>query len=295
MPRQLKNALSAPTIANLKTPGKYADGSGLAFQIDQRGNRRWILRLTLNGKETMRGLGPYPAVGLKEARKLAAMWTDSARKVRVAERVQRAMEKAVERAPMLDLPTFWEASGRVLAARKGSWSTEKQAIRWRNTLWTYAYSTIGEKPVDEITTGDVMAIIEPIWLSKGETAGRVKSSIEAVLDWAAAHGYRSGDNPAGKHILKALPKRPKVQHMASLEYTGVPEALKRLAESSTHLYTRSAFYLIVLTASRPGEVRNARWGEIDWEAATWTVPAERMKKRREHKVPLSKQALSVAQ
>ena len=125
------------------------------------------------------------------------------------------------------------------------------------------------------------------------TAGRAKSYIEAVLDWATAHEFRTGDNPAGKHILKALPKQPQGQHMAALRYTGVPEALELIQNSTAYRLTRLAFCLTVLTASRSGEIRNARWEEIDWEEATWTVPAARMKMKREHRVPLSQQALSV--
>ena len=294
MPKTLRNALTAARIATLTRPGRYADGNGLAIQVDPQGNKSWVVRLRMNGRETMRGLGSYPAVSLREARKLAIVWKETAEKTRVVERTQVAAERATERMPGLkDVPTFQAAAVRTMDARRDSWGSEKQAAKWRNTLRNYAYPVIGEKPVDEITTADVMAILEPIWLSKAETAGRAKGYIEAVLDWAAAHGYRSGDNAAGKHILKALPKRPRAQHLTALRYTDVPAAMEMVQESTSHRLTKLAFCLTVLTASRSGEVRKAVWEEIDWETATWNVPAERMKMREEHRVPLSRQALAV--
>ena len=293
MPKTLKNALTATRIATLTRAGRYADGNGLAIQVDPQGNKSWVVRLRMNGRETMRGLGSYPAVSLKEARKLAFVWKETAEKTRVVERTQAAAERATERMPSLGAPTFRAAAIRTIEARKGSWENEKVAVSWNTCLRNYAYPVIGEKPVDEVKTADVMAILEPIWLSKGETASRVKSYIEAVLDWATAHEYRAGDNPAGKHILRALPKRPKAQHMAALRFTEVPAALELVQGSTSQRLTQLAICLVVLTASRSGEVRNAKWEEIDWENNTWTVPAERMKMRREHRVPLSRQAMAV--
>ena len=293
MPKKFKNALTVGRIATLDRPGRYSDGGGLALNVDPKGNRSWVVRLWDGQKETMRGLGSYPAISLKEARKLAQIWTTSAEKTRVIRRTQAAAERTTELMPSLDAPTFEAAAMRVIEARRDSWTNEKVSTRWRDFLRNYAFPVIGEKPVDEVTTADVMAIIGPIWLEKSETASRVKSYMEAVLDWATAMGYRTGENPAGKHILKALPKRPKGQHMAALRYTDVPEVLERVRASTALRSTRLAFTLLLLTACRSGEVRLGEWSEVDWQEAIWTVPAERTKMRKEHRVTLSRQAMGV--
>ena len=147
--------------------------------------------------------------------------------------------------------------------------------------------------MDEIDSRDVLAVLTPIWTVKSETASRVRQRMETVFDWAVAQGWRL-DNPAGRSILKVLPKQPKVKnHHPALPYGEVPAALERVRESTADPVTKLSFEFLVLTAARSGEVRLAEWCEIDWESGTWTVPASRMKARREHRVPLVSRALEV--
>ena len=290
MPKTLRNALNPKTVASLSMPGKYADGGGLALRIDQSGNKRWVQRLTLDGKETMRGLGTYPEVSLAQARQVAAVNLEESK----AQRAAAAADSAVQTPEPEPVLTFWAAASRYIDANRPTWSNEKHANQWRNTLWAYAHPVIGDKPVDQIASSDVMDILEPIWLEKRETASRVRQRIEAVLDWCHAHGHRGSDNPAGRHLLKVLPKTRKLKdHHRALPYQDVALALKKVRQSTAYPLTKFAFEFMVLVAARSGEVRGADWSEIDWEQRTWTVPAERMKARKEHRVPLSTQAMAV--
>ena len=282
MPKRLHNALNPKQIATLQ-PGSHADGGGLELRVDANGARRWVVRLKADGKMTTRGLGSFPAVSLADARKSAATAVRDAKATASA-----TLEPVPEPAP-----TFWTAASRYIEANRPTWSNPKHAAQWRNTLWTYAHPAIGQKPVDEITSADVMDVLEPIWTEKRETASRVRQRIEAVLDWCHARGYRPADNPAGRHLLKVLPKVRKVkEHHRALPYQNVSNALRRIRLSTAYPLTKLGFEFMVLTASCSGEVRGAQWNEIDWEQATWSVPAERMKARREHRVPLSQQAMA---
>ena len=283
MPKRLHNALNPKQVATLQ-PGSHSDGGGLELRVSAEGARRWVVRLKVAGKMTTRGLGSFPAVSLADARKSAA--------VAVREAKDAALADAPEPEP--DVPTFWAAASRYIEANRPTWSNEKHANQWRNTLWSYAYPVIGSKPVDRVTSADVMDILEPVWLGKRETASRVRQRIEAVLDWCHARGYRPADNPAGRHLLKVLPRVKQAKdHHRALPYAEVPRALHRIRLSTAKELTKLAFEFLTLTAARSGEVRGAGWSEIDWETATWTVPAERMKARREHRVPLSRQAMGV--
>ncbi len=229
----------------------------------------------------MRGLGSYPDVSLADARKAATATT------------QEAQRTAPETLPK-QVPNFAQAASQLIESRRPTWANPKHAAQWRSTLGTYANPVIGNKRVDEITTADVMAVLDPIWSSKRETASRVRQRIEAVLDWAAARGHRPSENPAGKHILKALPNVKRLrEHHKALHYRDVPTALRKVGLSNARPLMRLAFRLLVLTAARSGEVRNAEWAEIDWDDRLWVIPAERMKAAREHRVPLSDQSLAV--
>ena len=200
MPKVLDRALNAKTIATLTKPGTYADGGGLSLRIDAKGYRRWIWRGQVNGKATVRGLGGYPAVPLVEARKAA---------IKVKEDAQAVALRASEAA----IPTFAQAADKVIELRRPTWTNQRHAAQWAYTLNFYASPTLGEKAVDEVTTADVLDVLEPIWTDKTETATRLRQRLETVFDWCMGHGYRQ-DNPAGKHILKMLPntKRMKAHH-----------------------------------------------------------------------------------
>ena len=287
MPKVLDRALNAKTIATLTNPGTYADGNGLSLRIDDKGYRRWIWRGQVNGKSLVRGLGGYPAIPLAEARKAAARVRADAK----AGQLEGA-PPAPEPAPTVPtVPTFAEAAATVIELRRPTWRNWRHAAQWQYTLNHYANPALGGMRVDEITTADVLDVLEPIWTSKTETATRLRQRLETVLDWAVGHGHRQ-DNPAGKHLLRVLPnvKRLKAHH-AALPYADVQAALRKVGLSTCHPVTKLAFRLMALTATRSGEVRNADWSEIDWESATWTIPGERTKAGREHRIPLSTQAI----
>ncbi len=274
-----RNKLNPKTVASLSKPGKYSDGAGLLLRIDQQGRRNWIQRVHIQGRETMRGLGTYPEVSLAQARNAAA---------ELRERVRN--EPPPETQP--DYPTFAEITPLFLGGWRGQFRNAKHAAQWQSTLETYCYPVIGDMPVADITTGDVLGVLAPIWEGKNETATRLRQRMEKIFDWAILHNYRERVNPAGRHILVGLPKvKRQKKHMRSLPYGEVPSALHAVQLSTARPLTRLAFRFLVLTAARSGEVRLAEWSEIDWEERVWTVPAERMKAGREHRVPLSDQAM----
>ena len=285
MPKRLHNALNPKQVASMTKPGTYSDRNGLALKIDAKINKRWIQRLTQNGKTVMRGLGSYPAVSLAQARSTA-----------VANLLSRQAGDGPPpgKTTTPSVTTFAEAAARVIESRRPTWSNPKHAQQWANTLKYHANPVIGYKRVDEITTADVLAVLEPIWTKKPETASRVRQRMETVFDWALASSYRSEANSAGKHLLTVLPNVKKLKaHQKALPYQDVPAALRKIRLSSARTLTRLAFEYMTLCANRSGEVRAAEWAEIDWETATWTVPAARMKAKREHRVPLSDKAMGV--
>ncbi len=280
MPKTLERALNAQAIPKLTEAGTYADGNGLALKIDARGNRRWVWRGQAGGVAVMRGLGSFPEVSLKDARKAATGLKEDAREGR--------LEVQGSPAPV---PSFSQATAAVLKMRRPTWKNDKHADQWRNTLATYAFPVIGDMPVHAITTAHVMDVLEPIWMTKHETASRLRQRCETVFDWSVARGHRQ-DNPAGKHLLKVLPsQRNMKEHHRALPYADVPAALRKVGLSTCYPLTKLAFRLLVFTAVRSGEVRGADWTEIDWECATWTIPAGRMKAGKEHRIPLSTQAM----
>ena len=197
MPKKFHNALNPKTVATLSRPGLYADGGGLALKIDRRGNRCWVVRLKVEGRMTTRGIGRYPAVTLADARKAAVVLVQDVK-------AEEAAADALSLEAARQIPTFAEAAERMIDSRRPTWSNEKHAAQWASTLQTYAYPVVGGKPVDEITTADVMRVLEPIWAVKPETASRVRQRIEAVLDYCAVYGWRSMDNAAGRQLLKVL-------------------------------------------------------------------------------------------
>ena len=291
MPRKVpQQSLSAVFVRTVARPGMYPDGNGLNLKVMPSGARRWVQRVTMGGKRHNIGLGGYPAVSLAEARELAA---ENQRLMRQGRNPLTEKRQAVEELRKPSIPTFAQAADQVIEMRRPTWSNAKHASQWTNTLRTYAHPVIGRKPVDEVTTGDVLAVLTPIWTAKPETASRVRQRLETVFDWAIFQGWRM-DNPAGKGILRVLPRTSRLKsHHTALPYRDVPEALQRVRESTADLVTRLSFEFLVLTAARSNEVRLARWSEFEWEDATWTVPEERMKARRMHRVPLSGRCLEI--
>ena len=287
--RQIQR-LSAAKVRTLSESGQYSDGNGLTLRVEPTGSKRWVQRVTLHGKRHNIGLGGFPAVSLADAREMAAANRLAIKQGKdpLAEKHQAAVE--LKRSKMA---TFSEATRQVIDLNRPTWSNVKHAAQWESTLATYAFPVLGQKPVNEITPSDILSVLTPIWTTKSETARRVRQRMETVLDWTVAQGWRS-DNPAGRAITRVLPKQTRrVTHHPALPYSKVSEALTGIRESSADQATRLAFEFLVLTAARSREVRMACWTEVDWEQKVWTVPAERMKARREHRVPLSRRAIEV--
>lgn len=191
------------------------------------------------------------------------------------------------------VPTFKEAAEIVHAEQKSTWANAKHAAQWISTLKTYAYPSIGNRRVNEIETPDVLKILAPIWLIKPDTASRVMQRMRTVFDWAKASGHRSGENPV-EGVRSGLPKQiESANHHKALPFADVPKFIQSLRASNSNLITKHAFEFLILTAARSGEVRGALWDEVDFGTKLWVVPANRMKAKREHRVPLSDRCLAI--
>ena len=279
--------LSASFVRTVKHPGRYGDGRGghglsLLVKPTRSGrlSRTWAQRLSLNGKPFNVGLGSYPVVTLAEARDKA-----------LANR--RAVSKGMDPRGG-GIPTFGQAAEKVIVLHAENWKGGRNEAQWRQSLGNYVLPKLGRKRVNEITTGDVMAVLTPIWNEKRVTAQRVRGRIGAVMKWAVAKGYRE-DNPAGDAIAAALPQtgNRKVHHRA-VSHVEVGAALAKVrGASGVWEGRRLCLEFLVLTAARSGEVRGARWSEIDLRNRVWTVPGSKMKTGRPHRVPLSDRALDV--
>ena len=284
--RHPEKALTTVQVRALKIQGRYADGNGLYLVVDPSGAKRWLLRIMVKGKRRDIGLGGLGLTSLAEAREKALAYRKIAR--------DGGDPLAERRRAQVTIPTFAEAAETVHAEHKVTWRNPKHAAQWITTLRTYANPHFGAKRVDQIETPDVLRALSPIWLTKGETASRVRQRIGTVLDWAKAAGHRSGDNPV-EGVTRGLPKQgEREKHHAALPYAEVPAFVARLrAMSGQGEISRLAFEFLILTAARTGEVLGAHWSEIDLTQALWTVPAVRMKAGREHRVPLSEHAKEV--
>ena len=284
------NRLTTRKIDRIATPGTYGDGNTLFLKVRNdgnggRGSAQWVQILKIDGKRYERGLGGYPIVTLEEARQVAF---DNRRKAKHGEN---PFEKPAPAVATL-APTFKDAMEAVIAIQRGDWRNGKSEKQWRASLNAYAVPKLGRKRVDAIQTADVLAVLNPIWNAKRETASRVKQRISAIMDWAIAQGHRQ-DNPVAA-VDRVLPKsRNGRKHHRAVPFAEVADAIAAVRDSKAHLATKLAFEFLVLTAARSGEVRMATWDEIDWEKDVWRIPAERMKAKVEHVVPLCEQAYDV--
>ena len=280
--------LTARGLAALTEPGRYADGGGLYLFISASGGRSWVWHFQWQGKTREMGLGSVSAVGLREARDARDKWRAVLQQGRdpIAERKAAAMASAV--------PTFWECAHKLIESKAKGWRNTKHRAQWPSTLATHA-AALKDRPVDQIDTAAVLAVLKPIWNERAETASRVRGRIEAVLDWARAHDYCSGENPARwrGHMDKLLPRRQALArgHHAALPYQDCPAFMAELR--AREAVTALALEFCILTACRSGEVLGARWSEIDTKERVWTIPAARMKAGREHRVPLSPRAVEI--
>jgi integrase len=282
------------TAVKAAAPGKYEDGQGLRMVVTKTGNRKWVLRYQLQGRRREMGLGSYPAVGLKLAREKASQ----ARSQAAAGIDPISARAQVQTAT----PSFTQVAARFIRAKRHEWSNRKHARQWTATLKTYARPVIGSKPVDSLTTEDVLAILKPIWTTKPETAKRVQGRIENVLDYASAMKWADTSNPARwrGHLNKLLSSPVKIKrqanggttrHHPAMPYSAVPGFMIELRQLSS--VSALALQFTILTATRTSEVLQATWSEVDLEAAEWLIPAPRMKAKRPHRVPLSPAALAV--
>lgn len=282
--RHPQKALSAVAAKQINTPGRHADGNGLYLVVDPSGARRWLLRVVVHGRRRDIGLGSVRLVPLIEARDLAA------RMRRLARDGGDPLDE--RRKARITAPTFKQAAERVHAETVGSWRNEKHAASWLTSLETHAYPVIGKTPVDRITTADVLKVLAPIWLTKAETARRVRQRIRTVLDWARVAHHLQTANPVDG-VERGLPKQPdRNEHFAAMPYAEVPAFMAQLRSRAASDAVALAFQFLILTACRTSEVLLARWDEIDTEQKLWTIPADRMKAGETHIVPLSPAAVS---
>lgn len=293
--RRALSKLTALEVTKAKTPGMYGDGGGLYLQVSRAGTKSWIFRFSLLGRAREMGLGPQHTVSLAEARIKAA----NCRKLcldgidPIDAKRERVASQKLEAA---NIVTFETCGTAFIRAQEPGWRNEKHAAQWTSTLRKYVYPKLGKLPVSSIDTGLVLKTLEPIWATKTETASRVRGRMEAILDWAKIHGYRNGENPARwrGHLDKLLPKKSKVhriEHFPALPYSKLPAFYEQLRANPN--VSARAFEFLILTATRSGEVFGAVWPEFNLSKRIWTIPAERMKADREHRVPLSKPAMAI--
>jgi integrase len=295
MPKRILE-MTALEVSRLKVEGSHAVGgaTGLYLRIEG-GSRTWVLRYVfMRGRRRM-GLGSYPGVSLSAARddaRAALRLRDEGKDplaVRQAER-DAARRAAAERV------AFDVAAEAFIREHETTWRSLKHAQQWRNTLATYASPHFGTVPVSEIDQPKVLRALTPIWKKKTETAARLRGRIEQILDWATAHGYRTGPNPARwrgqlEHLLADPSKVAPVKHHPAVDVADLPTVYQQIAAIDGQ--SARALCFLVLTAARSGEVRGATWSEVDLASALWIVPAERMKGKKEHRVPLSLQAVAL--
>ena len=268
-------------MASLKEPGRYSDGAGLNLQITPAGVKSWIFRYERGGKERWHGLGPVRDVSLAEARDTAQECRRLLRQgIDPITHRQQAQVKGL---------TFEACVEAFLQTREKAWRNEKHRAQWKSTLRMYAYPVMGSLAVKDVEGSHILQALKPIWQEKPETARRLWGRLESVLDYATAHGYREGENPARwkghlSHLLGRVGDRT-VKHHAAMPFKELPAFMDELREREGA--GARALELTILTAARTGETIGAKWGEFDFGLNLWVLPAQRMKASREHRVPLS--------
>jgi integrase len=299
---QSVNKLSAPFVSKVTKPGRYNDGLGLYAQVSQVGDnitKAWLLRFKLNGRKREMGLGSVNVFSLAEVRERARACRQLLdRGIDPIE--HRKAAKLAEAAEAAKAMTFEQAAEAFIADKRSGWRAGRNgghAAEFASTLRNYAFATLGSLPVAAIETAHVVTALRPIWTDKHETAVRVRGRIEMVLNWATAGGFRSGENPARwkghlENILtKPKPRALRVKHHAAVPYTAMPDFMAKV--TATESLLARAIEMLALTATRLGELRAAQWSEIDLDAALWTIPPERTKTHREHRVPLSRRVVAL--
>lgn len=276
--------LTPTLIKELTEPGRYSDGEGLLLQISPSGGKSWLMRVQVNGRRRDIGLGELRHVSLRDARLEAAA---------IKKLAKSGIDPLEERRKVeIVIPTFEQAAKLAHAEMIKGWKNGKHTKQWIKTLELYAYPKLGKLKVDQIEGPIIRDVLAEIWLDIPETARRVRQRIGTVLDWSYANGFRASEAPM-RSISKGLPRQPrKSGHFAALPHAEVPAFMKRLRARGISS-SRLALEALILTAVRSGEVRGAKWPELDDDLTLWTIPAERMKAGTEHTVPLSRQAADV--
>ena len=287
--------LTALKVEKAKEPGMYPDGAGLYLRVTPDGTKNWVLRYMLDRRPRWMGLGPLALYGLQDARAKAL---DARRKRHegVDPIEARRAERAQQRLDAAKAITFKQCAEAYINSHRAGWRNDKHAGQWGATLSTYAYPAIGTLSVQAIDTGLVLKVLEPIWATKPETAGRLRGRLENILDFAKVRGYRSGENPARwrGHLAKLLPARSKVsqvEHHSALPYAEIPAFLVALRDQEG--VAARALEFTILTAARTGESIGATWDEVNLTDKVWIIPGKRMKGGKEHRVPLCDRALAI--
>lgn len=289
------NKLSALLVKNLNKPGYHGDGGGLVLQVSRTGSKSWIFRYSIAGKNYEMGMGSLLTIDLASARRRARECREMLLDGRNPLEERRAARAASARIDA-KRTTFDECAAAYIAAHRGTWKNAKHVSQWENTIAAYASPLIGSLPVADVNTDLVVRVLRPIWASKTETAVRLRGRLESILDWAKVSGLREGDNPARwrghlDNLLANPSKLAPVKNHPALPWREISAFMKLLRQREG--VSPRAIEFTILTACRSGEVRGARWSEVDLDARLWTIPAERMKAGREHRVPLSTGAVAV--
>ncbi len=280
--RHPNNRLSAAFVRSAP-PGRHCDGNGLYLYVKKTGTRSWIQRLVVRGRKREIGLGSVVLVSLAEAREQALANRKLARA---------GGDPLAEKRRSHGVPTFAEAAGRVIEQKRAGWRSPKTARLWIRSLEMYAFPRLGNLPVSEITSGDVLETLSPIWHARPKVARAIRLRVRAVLEWAVAMDWRT-DNPCDRLLPVLGPQHDVVTHRKALPHGEVAAAIAKVRAAKPGKVDTLAFEFLVLTAVRGGEVRGAVWSEIDQDAGVWTIPASRTKTARDHRVPLSGRALEI--
>ena len=280
--RHPHNRLAAAFVRSAPV-GRHGDGNGLYLYVQRTGTRSWIQRLVIRGRKHELGLGSVHLVSLAEAREQALANRKLARA---------GGDPLADKRRTQGMPTFAEAAATVVEQKRAGWRSPRQATDWLHSLEHYVFPHIGSRPVSEVSSADVLAVLTPIWHVKARTARTLRQRIHAVLEWSIAMEHRT-DNPCDRIGPVLGPQRDVVRHMRALPHRDVAAALETVRASRSTRAVKLAFEFLVVTAARSGEVRLATWEEINVAGRVWTIPAERMKMNREHRVPLSLRAVEV--
>ena len=291
----IKNKLTWREVESIKIPGYYSDGGNLSLRVSKNLTKTWTFRYKKEGKRTEMGLGSIRYMSLTQARDTAESLQKQLKSGinPLIERQRQAHEEKTKRAKFM---TFQQCADAYINAHRAGWKNQKHIQQWQNTLSQYVFPIFGDLDVKSIDTVLITKCLEPIWITKNETAGRVRGRIESILDWATVHEYREGINPARwrGHLDKLFAKPSKVQktvHHKALPYLEINAFIAHLHKQNG--IAAKCLEFTILTAARTGEAIGATWGEIDLDSKIWTIPAIRMKAEREHRVPLSSGAIAI--